>query len=134
MSPEVLESSSYPTGGQITPVVIEAEINAGRRAFPVTQELFAGTPFGTALQLQCGWHDTSVNVETGAFAVVQTGAGLDDLIGEIVEVTNGVNLVYVFVLLAAGVPVQLSLARRAWMALSRPSIESLPCTVQAVQR
>lgn len=125
-------SSSYPFE-PTAPLIIAPEVNAGRRAFPTSQFLLAGGPAADAVTIETGWHDTSINAEAGAFAVVQTGAGHDDLIGKTVQVIAPTGLsVYVFVLQSAGVPSPLSLARRAWMALTRPSVETLECSVQVV--
>lgn len=111
----------------------EMELNVGRRAFPLTQEKFYGLPVSAPQSLECGWHDTSVNPESGAFALVQQNAGLDDLIGEIVRVAYGSKMVYVYVLQAAAIPTQFSLYRRAWLGLGRLSLESLECEVAPVE-
>jgi hypothetical protein len=132
--PESVSKSTYTNPPAVLGVVpVEPEVNIGRRAFPVTQELFAGSPLGEAQTLECGWYDTSVNIESGAFALVQTGAGLDDLIGEIVQVTNGALSVFVYVLQAAAIPTPFGLARRAWMAIALPSSESIECQVVPVE-
>lgn len=132
--PDFVDRSTYATAPQaVTGVeVVEPEVSQGRRAFPVTQELFAGTPLEAARTIETGWYDTSVNIESGAFALVQTGAGLDDLIGEICQVTNGARSVFVYVMQAAAIPTPFALARRAWFAIGNPSDESVECQVVPV--
>lgn len=110
----------------------EMEIVTGRRSFIAAQALFSGGPVGKSQKLSVGWHDTSVNPETGSFAVVQATAGLDDLVGEIIRVTNNRREVFVYVLDTADVPVQVSLARRAFVALYRLTVEALPADVVVV--
>lgn len=108
----------------------EIEITTGRRAFAKAQELFSGAPVGSSQRMSVGWHDTSVNAETGSFAVVQ--AGFEDLVGEIVRVTSNRRQVFCYVLDTADVPVQLSVTRRVFLALNRLTIEALPADVVAV--
>lgn len=115
------------------PLTLEPEILAGRRAFPVTQELYAGTATGDPRTLTCGWHDSSVGPETGAFGLVDLNGGNDDLIGEIVQVTAPAGgSVLVYVLQAVALPVQFSVYRRAWIPLGSLGVVSLDCEVVAV--
>jgi hypothetical protein len=111
------------------------EVSAGRRCFAIAQAILAGGPVGgeAAQDLVVGWHDSGVS-EQGSFAVVGLNMGLDDLIGEIVSVTYSGRTVYVYVLESADVPVQLSVCRRVFMALQRPTIEAISATVQTVQQ
>ena len=86
--------------------------------------------------MDAGWHDTQTHPETGAFALVRTGAGLDDLVGEILRVTSAApsaRSVYVYCLGSAGVPTDLSLTRRGFAALGLLSLESLACLVEVVE-
>jgi hypothetical protein len=115
-----------PSGG------VEIEILVGRRAFRAAQQLFAGAPLSTPQSLDVGWHDSSVNPETGSFAVVQTGAGLDDLIGEIVQVRYYSRQVFAYVLEDADVPTPISITRRLFLALYRLTVVSLPVKVAPV--
>lgn len=110
----------------------EVEILAGRRAFATAQALFAGGPVAPSQRLGVGWHGTSVNPETGSFAVVQRNAGLDDLIGEIVRITSNGRVVFAYVLDDADVPVQVSVTRRLFLVLNRLTIDALPADVVAV--
>jgi hypothetical protein len=113
----------------------EPEMLNGRRAFPKAQQLLAGVPLrrlpGT---VAVGWHDGATHAEQGAFAVVGTGAGLDDLIGEVVRVSAGAREVFVYVVAARPVPVALSLWRRAFFpSLGLLAVESKQCIVEVVE-
>lgn len=131
---DLIDPTVSPLGSVSAAVVVEPEVNIGRRAFPKSQELFAGSPIGAAQVLDTGWYDTSVHIESGAFALVAAGAGLDDLIGEIVQVVNPGNglKALVYVMQAASIPTSFAIARRAWMAIARPSITSLDCEVTVI--
>lgn len=113
----------------------ELEISVGRRAFPMAQDLFAGAPVGPPASVPCGWYGSSVNSESGSFALVRVGAGLDDLIGEIVSVTYAQRQVFVYVLQGAQLPdtFDLGLARRPFAAISRLTAAAILCGVAAVQ-
>lgn len=135
--PDVVEvvvpgGPSAPVVQQLPSGVQEVEVLAARRAFGVAQELLAGGPVQAAVSLSVGWHDSSVNPESGSFAVVQSNAGLDDLIGEVVLVTFYSRSVFAYVLEDDDVPTQLSLTRRCFLALNRLSIVSLQCNVVPV--
>lgn len=113
--------------------LVEPEIMWGRRAFPQAQQLLAGAiDHSLPGVVATGWHDTSVQAEMGAFAVVRGGAGLDDLIGEILLVEAQNRGVYVYCLGSADVPTDLSLARRAFFALGLLALESLDATVSVI--
>lgn len=116
-----------------TTLTPDPEILVGRRAFAAAQAIFAGAPLGLPALIDVGWHDSKVSVERGSFAVIGQNSGLDDLIGEIVSVTAADRTAFVYVLAAADVPVSLSLARRAFFAICRPTLESVLCKVVAVQ-
>lgn len=115
--------------------MIEPEIAWGRRAFPEAQRLFdeAGSPGARwPGQLDTGWHSSSVHEETGAFALVRSGAGLDDLIGEVIEVRTDYRSVLVYVLASRDIEQQLSLTRRAFLALALLTKESISTAVRVV--
>lgn len=121
--PEIVDLlAPAPLGPTLTPGL---EIPTARRAFSAAQPRLAGAPISPEQTLSIGWHDTSVNLETGSFAVVQLNAGLDDLIGEIVRVRFAGRSVFAYVLDSADVPVQLSLTRRLFAALNRLTLEEL---------
>lgn len=105
-----------------------------RRAFAMAQQLLAGQiDDAGAVTLDVGWHETTVDPELGAVAVVQDGAGLDDWIGETLRVTSQVHTdrsIFVYVLGSRGVPTGLSLSRRAFLALGLLSLSSLTCSIE----
>lgn len=116
---------------------MELELQWSRRAFPKAQELLAGSPTSDApLRLDVGWHSNDVEAEAGAIAVVRDGAGLDAWLGQVLRVTSldhPDRAVFVFVLGARGVPTDLSLSRRAFLALGVLSLESLSCLVEVME-
>lgn len=125
--PEILELGTPPVARRT--LIPGTEIETGRRAFATAQQYFLGGPVDVEQQMTVGWYDTSVNPETGCFALVQQNAGLDDWVGEILRVTFGRRVVFVYVLDTADVPWQLALARRPFVALHRPSVEQIVARV-----
>lgn len=114
--------------------VAEQELLDGRRAFPVAQQLFAGALLRQVSGfVSVGWHDTETHPEAGSFAVVKLrGAYDDELIGEVLEVRAGHRSVFVYVVGAADVDFELSLSRRAFLALGVLANDSLDCLVGVV--
>lgn len=111
--------------------MIEPEVAIGRRAFPAAQALLAGALLTSIPDVSTvGWHETFVDGESGAFAVVRFG--LEELRGEIVKVTAGDRSCFVYVVGARDVPVDLSLARRAFLSLAPLWTEQLAGKAEAV--
>lgn len=117
----------------------EEEILIARRAFPDSQRLLDGAILREAFtRLGVGWHATAVHPERGAFAVVQRGAGLEDLIGEVLRVSlpgspsAAQRSVVVYCVGSALVSSPLSLYRRAFLGLAVLSAEELTCRVDVV--
>lgn len=110
----------------------EVEIMAARRSFTEAQRMLGGSPIAPAQTLTVGWHDSSVDPESGSFALVDVTAGLDDLIGEIVRVSYGQRVVFAYVLKAASLTVAFSLTRRTYAGLARLSIETIVGKVEVV--
>lgn len=111
----------------------EPEILAGRRAFAKAQELLAGaTRVRIEGLVRTGWHDTAISPERPAFAVVRRDGPMLELIGEIIRVTLDDRSCFVYVLGSALVPVDLSLTRRAFMAIGLLAAESVDTTVEVV--
>jgi hypothetical protein len=114
-------------------VTMEPEILHARRAFADAQALLAGEPLSAkATLVTVGWHDTATNPEAGSFAVIGSDSGLDDWIGEIVLAKVNGRECFVYVIASADVPVQLSLARRAFAALGLLSTERAAGYVQVI--
>lgn len=109
----------------------EVEILIGRRVFAVAQALFAGSPIEPPVALQVGWHDSTVQVEDGSFAVVSPT--FDELVGEIVVVRFGPRQVFAYVLQTGDVPVDLSLTRRAFVGLDLLTSEAITAMVAPVE-
>lgn len=116
-------------------MTVELEIAQGRRALPETQRIWAVSPVvRIPRQVEVGWHepydlDQAALRETGAFAVARTGGTQEDLIGELVIVAAGSARVVVYCLGRAGVDQDLSLTRRAFLALSPLWETSVDATV-----
>lgn len=127
--PEIIDPLGSAPGRPIIPTVLP--FYAARRAFATAQALLAGSPVEPASLVDVGWHDSSVNAESGSFAVVGIGAGLDRLLGRIVQVSYRRRSVLVYVIATADVPVAFSLARRPFVALSVLSAESIRAMVAA---
>lgn len=118
----------------MSPAIVEPEITAGRRAFPMAESLLEDVPLSVAaVNMATGWHDTAISDEQGAFAVVRDGADLDDLIGEVLQITYKTRTIYVYCLGSAGVVADLSLARRAFLSLALLTEEAIGARVAVVQ-
>lgn len=114
-------------------LVVEPEVLNGRRAFAKAQALLAGEPIKKLpSNITIGWHDTATHPESGCFAVVGMNAGRDDWIGEVVLVEANGRACYVYVMASADVPVELSLARRAFASLSALSAESVEALARVI--
>ncbi len=113
--------------------IVEPEVLVGRRAFPMAQSLLAGTPADRAPRLvKAGWFGTEVEREQGSFALVRDGAGLDDLVGEVLKLSAGEKVVFVYVLGVRGIPTDIALARRAFLSMGRLSLESIDAIYEVV--
>lgn len=113
------------------------ELQLARRAFPTAQRLLRGGTLREASPAaQIGWHGTEVTPETGSVAVVPTSGPLADLVGEIVVVRRimptEIRSVFAYVIGAAPIVDDLSLARRPFLALGLLANESLTCSVEVV--
>lgn len=112
----------------------EPELLTIRRAFPEAQLALAGVPLDRVFAGPVGWHGTSVHPELGsAHAVVRSFSDLDELIGEVLRITvPGRPPIFVYVVGARDVPWQVSVSRRAFMALGLLSAESVEAIVETV--
>lgn len=114
--------------------MILAEIAAGRRAFPMAQQLLAGAPSRRVPGfVDVCWHGSARHPETGAFALVSLDGGLTDLIGDVLKVTSpSGRSVFVCVLGMRDVTCPLSLTRRAFLGLALLARSPLGCVVEVV--
>lgn len=115
----------------------ETELVIGRRSFASAQaafSLFQGVQSIHTL-VSLSWHGTNTDVNEGSFAVVQTGSALEELVGEIVRVKVDARSVYAYVVTAADISVDMTLARRPFMAvgLLAQSPGGLNATVEVLQ-
>jgi hypothetical protein len=79
------------------------------------------------------WHGTSLDERRGAFALVREGGPLEELVGERVRVTRRSREAYVYIVGSTDdMDEDLSLTRRAWMALADAAEESIDLRLQVV--
>jgi hypothetical protein len=117
---------------------LEPEVHVARQAFPDAQTQLAGEPVSAIGLLDVGWYDSSVEPEGGSIAVVRAGGpydgeGDEGLIGRRLRVTRDGRSVFVYVLGARGVPDDVAVARRAFLALGLLTHDTLPCLVEVVE-
>lgn len=113
----------------------EPEIQAARRAWAVSQTLLGGAGREVvASRLDVGWHAGRTDPEAGAFAVVRLGGELEDLVGEVLRVTSAEtgSSCFVYVVRRADVVPELSLYRRAFLAIGNLAWETAVCTVEVL--
>lgn len=110
----------------------EPEVLAARRAFPKAQELLAGGARRRISSLvEVGWHDIAAHPERGAFALVRRTGPYEELVGEILMLTyEDRPTIFVYCVNTADVPQDITVYRRAFIALARPARTSIPCTVE----
>jgi hypothetical protein len=119
----------------------EIEMWYARLAFPESQAVFSSTArSGESRLAVCSWHGTRLDIERGAFVVVQVGGKLDDWVGERVRVAlRGRTLleraVYGLVHNAAELDERddLSVTRRLFAALAVPSLDRVDVTVERME-
>jgi len=85
----------------------------------------------------CGWHGTSLDPERGCFGIVAADGTLADMVGERLSVTrrDGLTERTVFVYVHADSTVlteDLSLTRRAFLALSELARDDVPVLIRVV--
>lgn len=97
--------------------VVPKPVRDAQRDFDVAQSLLGGQ-VGVSQVVEIGWHGSKVHPLVGCFAVVRSGSALESLIGEIVRVTHRRHSVFVLVVGARAVPVDLSLARSVFWRLA----------------
>ena len=104
-----------------------ARLNA-RLAFPQSQLALAPMGGGGAtvlLDARVGWHGSLLAPETGAFCLVCQEGRLAGRIGELLEVGQPGRSVIVLVDGSVGLPGDLSLSRRAFLALGPLAVDEL---------
>lgn len=75
-------------------------------------------PTGRAHVVGCGWHGVAQDEEEGAFAIVQTGSEIADLVGDRLAIRYGKKVVYVYCHREDDVLEEISLTRRAFLGLA----------------
>lgn len=112
--------------------MIEPELLICQRAFPEAQRLLSGARnYGVGL-LPVGWHDADVEPIQGAAAVVRRGSPLEPLRGEILRISVGDRSAYVWVIAGADVETDLSISRRAMLAVGYLAASSILLDVEVI--
>jgi hypothetical protein len=116
----------------------EDDMYLGRLPFPEAQRVFArGGPVpGRRYRTGAGWHGTNTDPERGSFAAVRAGGPLEGLLGERVRVTRlsavGEASVYAYCHTVAAVAEDISLTRRAFLAVALPAEDEIDVTVEVI--
>lgn len=115
----------------------DADLMNSRRAFPEAQELLRGATFERVAEgAAVGWHGSEVSPETGCVALVREDGPYTALVGEIVKLTHplatGTRSVYVYVFATAAVLDDISISRRAFLALGILANANLDCVVETI--
>ena len=107
-----------------------------RLGFPSAQAKLGETgPTGERFRANVSWHGTRLDPEPqgGSSALVQLDGDLAGLLGERIRLTYGRQSVVAYVVRSTDIGIEgvdISLSRRAFAALGRLSLESLPVTVE----
>ena len=104
-----------------------------QRAFPDAQRLLSGPVLEEYGVISVDWYDSSAYPLGGAVAVARRGGPHEELVGEVIRVDHGERRIFVFVDGRADVPADLSLSRRAFLAIDNLARESLPVVVSVVE-
>lgn len=89
-----------------------------------------GVLFNSAQTAVVGWHGTLTDPQRGSFCIVSSSGPLADLVGERVKVSKGDRSVYAYCHTDGDILEDLSLTRRAFMALDYPATTELEATVE----
>lgn len=129
-----LRLASYVTTIEqwVPPVIPDDELAA--LGWPSAQKALSGVvQSATAQTVGMEWHGTLLDPHEGAFAVVRAGGALEEMVGQRLRVTLGRRAIFVYVVDSADeLEEDLSLARRAWLALANLSDESRTVRVEVV--
>lgn len=115
---------------------IEPEVQDGLRSFAKTQELFTGVARAPGIinPIDCTWYGAAISPMRGAFCLVQEGAGLEDFVGEFLQVSYARRSVAVYCLgETPELPVPLGLTQRAFMGISILPVESIRVYTEVVE-
>lgn len=109
----------------------------GRLPWWESQRVFGAGNAASApiLQADVGWHGDALDEETGAFCLVQEGSEWEQLIGERIRLTrvDGGESVFVYVHNRWAIEDNLSVSRRAFIALGFPAADNFRCKVEVME-
>lgn len=112
------------------PAIPDEEL--AQRGWVSSQIALGGAPSGAARQARAEWHGTSIDARRGALALVRDDGVLADLVGERVRVTFGARSANVYVVASSDIDEDISLTRRAWMALANASRDFIDVRVEVI--
>lgn len=119
------------------PPANELEVWYARLPWEQSQRVFSGTSpvAGSATAATVAWHGTALSAERGAFAAARAGGPFDAWVGERVKITarRTRRAVYVYVNDLVDIDQDLSLPRRAFMALASLPHDELAATVERMK-
>lgn len=113
----------------------EPEILDGSRAWLETQDAFRGhvDPSRKRHSVRCTWYDTTVSEYEGAFCVVQQDSDLEELIGELVRVSQAGKEIFLYCVGATpDIPFPFAITRRAMLGFAPLSHDSIEVMAQAL--
>jgi hypothetical protein len=118
--------------GWVPPTIPDEELAA--YGWLSAQRAFGAGSAGAAVSGRAEWHDTGLDEREGAFALVREGGPLEGLVGDRVKVEYAGRSCVVYVVDSTDEldDTDLSLARRAWMALTNPSVETIEVQVRVM--
>lgn len=118
------------SGEQRTPDIPDEELAA--YGWNTAQKMLAGPVTGAPLAAATAeWHHTTLDPHEGAFALVRSGGPLEELVGDVIRVSHGGRSLYAYVVDATDdLDADLSLARRAFLALDDLSLDEVSVTVE----
>lgn len=113
----------------------EDEVVLARRSFATAQAGLAayGAPRLIEQSVEASWHAEATHEERGSFAVVREGGALTGLVGEVLRVSSAAGSVFVYCVAARDIPDELSLYRRAFLAIGGLFVETVDVAIEVVE-
>lgn len=105
------------------PDLDDSKVLVGMGGWEDAQTIFlgVGNPIQPYFLIECGWHDTSVDDNEGAFCMAQAGSALEDMVGSVVKVSYKNQAIFVYCVGTAVLATPISLQRAAFLRLEQLS-------------
>lgn len=112
----------------------EPEILDGSRSWAASQAAFLGVPdeLRTRSDVECTWYEAPVGDFTGAFALIQDGGPLEDLVGDVLQVQFKAKRIFVYCVGGESLETPIALNLVAFLRLANPSRDSIRVNVRPV--